>query len=122
MDVDWDTLERQADTKPQLQVFLVNTQWIKAVGSEQEIETKTQNFVRLKYKPSWGLCIECSGEGGILGSKGLNYWHKALAHGLRNEAVTGNSAGPLNKCFTQECSRCLREVLCRVRLPPICPA
>lgn len=50
LDVKWDTLERQANTKPLLQVFLVNTQWIKTVGSEQEIETKTQNFVRLKIQ------------------------------------------------------------------------
>lgn len=47
LDINWENLERL------LQVFLVNTQWMKTVGNEQEIETKTQNFVRLKYKPSY---------------------------------------------------------------------
>lgn len=37
MEVSWDALEREADTKPLLQVFLVNTQLVKTVGSEQEI-------------------------------------------------------------------------------------
>ena len=47
LEFDYDILEREADSKPLLQVFLVNTQRIKTVGSEQEIETETHNFTRL---------------------------------------------------------------------------
>lgn len=40
----------EVDTKPPLQVFLLNSQQVKTLGSEQEIETEARNFTRLEIQ------------------------------------------------------------------------